>query len=90
MIGSFSLVIAYLGISAINAEELLTGKLVATGNTREEVGLSSVGTGLSEYDVEEVKVIDRINSSVGLLVIMIIKKFNYDIYFGNQSYLFLL
>ena len=70
MIESYFLAIACLGVSTINAEELLTGKLVATGNTKEEVGLSSNGSGFSEYDVEEVQVIDRRNISSILVVII--------------------
>ena len=75
MIGSYFLVVAYLGISVIKAEELLTGKLVATGNTKEEIGLYSGGTGFLEYDVEEVKVIDmKINSEISLVYCSVISE----------------
>ena len=79
MIGSYLLVIAHLGIFAINAEEFLTGKLIAKGDTKEELGLSSDGSGFPEYDIEEVQVIDRTNISAILLDIMIISVHNHDI-----------
>ena len=58
MIGPYSLIIVFLGVSSINAEELLMGTLVSEGNTKEEA-LRSVRLDSfpgHQLSVQEVKV----------------------------------
>ena len=61
MTKSCFMIIVYLPFSFIKADEILTGRLVAEGNTKEEVYdvAAHSRAGVTKFIVEEVKVMER-------------------------------
>ena len=77
MLNTYCLVVFFVGFYSIMAEELLTGTLVAEGDTKEEVfGLAfHTGIGVAKFTLEEVKVMDKNTTASSYLVELLVSQY---------------